>query len=238
MSSTSFKTEEVKDKSVVVLDVLRATTTIVTAIMNGVKGVIPVEDMNEASKISQSVDSDNYLLCGESEGVKIEGYDLGNSPREYTPEVISGKTMIFNTTNGTKAIRKSVGARKVIIASFLNLDAVINTLKKDNNEIVLVCSGWRGRLALEDLMLAGNIIYELFEGKLEENARDGAKVAFGLYEKYGNNLGKVIMNSNHAERLKEIIGEEDVKYCCQVNSTSVLPVLNEGIITDKHVKQL
>ena len=98
-SAQSFQENELRDKSVVVIDVLRATSTIVTAMMNGAKGVIPVEDMGEASRISQSVDSDNYMLCGEKDGAKIDGYDLGNSPLEYTRDTVSGKTLIFNTTN-------------------------------------------------------------------------------------------------------------------------------------------
>src|SRR5690554_1115604 len=123
-SVQTFQEEELRGKTVVVVDVLRATSTIVTALANGAKSVIPVADMGEASRISQSIDSDNYLLCGEKNGVQIEGYDLGNSPLEFTPEVVGGKSLILNTTNGTRAIKKSVGAAEVYIASFLNLASV------------------------------------------------------------------------------------------------------------------
>lgn len=231
-SVLSFQEEEVRGKTVVVADVLRASSTIVTALQNGARGVIPVGDMGEASKISQNVDSDHYLLCGEKDGVKIDGFDLGNSPKEYSPEVVRDKTLILNTTNGTKAIKKSLSAEAVYIASFLNLDAVVNALRDDPNDIVLICSGWRGRMSLEDLLLAGNIIYNLCEGKLQDESRDGAKVAFGLYEKFGQDLEGVITHSNHAYRLRDIVGEDDIVYCCRVNTTDVLPVLNEGIITD------
>src|SRR5690625_2813770 len=90
-SAQTFQEEQLRGKTVVVVDVLRATSTIVTALANGAKAVIPVADMGEASRIAQSVDSDNYLLCGEKDGVRIDGYDLGNSPLEYTPEVVGGK---------------------------------------------------------------------------------------------------------------------------------------------------
>ena len=227
----SFQEEELRDKIVVVIDVLRASSTIVTALMNGAKAVIPVADMGEASKISQNVDSDNYLLCGEKDAVKIEGYDLGNSPLEYTKEVVGGKTLIFNTTNGTKAIKKSMGSSQVYIASFLNVGTVVKHLKKVDQQIVLVCAGWKGRLAFEDMLLAGNIINDLCGGTLEDESRDGAKVAFSLYDRYGGDIASVIHKSNHAMRLKEVVGSDDIDYCCRLNTAEILPRLHEGMIT-------
>lgn len=237
-SVQTFQEEELRGKTVVISDVLRATSTIVTAIANGAKCVIPVGDMSEASRISQSVNSEDYLLCGEKDGVKIEGYHYGNSPLEYTNEAIAGKSLIFNTTNGTKAIKKSLSADDIYIASFLNLKVVVETLRESAKEIVIVCSGWKGRLSLEDLLLAGNIIFELSGGNLQPSARDGAKVAFTMFEKFENDLESVILNSNHATRLKELVVDtQDVAYCCMKNTTDVLPVLKEGIITNKYVEK-
>lgn len=230
-SAGSFQEDELRNKAIVVIDVLRASSTIITALMNGARGVIPVEDMGEASKISQNVDSDNYLLCGEKDGVKIQGYDLGNSPQEYNREVVEGKTLIFNTTNGTKAIKKSQGSANIYIASFLNLNAVAEALKKEQHDIILVCAGWKGRLSFEDTLLAGNIIYLLNNGRLNEDATDGTKVAYGIYEKYGSNIASNIHNSNHATRLKNIIGNGDIDYCCQIDIYDQVPLLKEGIIT-------
>jgi len=231
-SSQSFHEEELRKKVVVVIDVLRASSTIITALMNHAKGIIPVEDMGEASRISQSVDSDNILLCGEKDGVKIEGYDLGNSPFEYSEDIIKNKTLIFNTTNGTKAIKKTVGALKLYIGTFLNLSTIVHTLNSEDKDIVLVCAGWRGRMAIEDLLFAGNVIYNLFDGKLPPDARDGAKVAFGLYDKFRDNIPEVIHSSNHAVRLKHIAGEKDIDYCAQTDICDILPVLDDGIITN------
>jgi 2-phosphosulfolactate phosphatase len=227
----SFQEDELRDKTVVIIDVLRASSTIVTAFMNGAKAIIPVGDMGEASKIAQNVDSDNYLLCGEKDGEKIEGYDLGNSPLEYTKEIVENKTLIFNTTNGTKAIKKSLGSSKTYIASFLNVGSIVEELENQPNEVVLVCAGWKGRLAFEDMLLAGNIIHLLGDGNLTNDSRDGAKVAFGLYDKYGDDISTVIHQSNHAMRLKDIIGTSDIDYCCQVDITDMLPRLKEGMIT-------
>ncbi|MGF1670343.1 MAG: 2-phosphosulfolactate phosphatase [Balneolaceae bacterium] len=235
-SAQSFHEDELRNKTVVIIDVLRASSTIITALKNGVKGIIPVDDMAEASKIAQSVDSDNYLLCGEKDGEKIQGYDLGNSPLEYTAEVIGGKTLIFKTTNGTKAIKKSVNAGNIFVAGFLNVSTVVKELHKLSKDIVLVCAGWQGRLALEDMLLAGKIIHDLVDGNLPEDALDGAKISFGLYEKFGHDIQATVLNSNHAVRLKEIVGNEDTMYCCQIDITEVLPELKDGIITNSYGK--
>ncbi|MFU8812185.1 MAG: 2-phosphosulfolactate phosphatase [Balneolaceae bacterium] len=233
-SAHAFQESEVRGKTAVIIDVLRASSTIITALGNGAKGVIPVSDMAEASRISQSVDSDNLLLCGEKDGVKIEGYDLGNSPLEYTREMVADKTLVFNTTNGTKAISKSLAAKHLLIAGFLNLSAVVNRLKATEHDVVLVCAGWRGRLSLEDLLLAGNIVFELCDGTLPKNSTDGATVAFGLYEKYQHTTAEAIGRCNHAVRLKDITGDEDILFCTKRDTSAILPILKDGILTSSN----
>jgi 2-phosphosulfolactate phosphatase len=235
-SASSFHEEELRGKTAVVIDVLRASSTIATAICNGARGIVPVADMAAASKISQNLDSPHFLLCGEKDGKKIEDYDLGNSPLEYIPEAVKGKTIILNTTNGTKALMRCNLAREVMTGCFLNMGCLVEYLKT-KEDIVLVCAGWRGRLSLEDLLCAGNIIYELTDGKLPVGARDGAKVAFSLYEKFGDDIEGTIQSSNHAVRLKDIVGSEDISFCCQLSTMNVLPVLNEGIISNLHGKE-
>lgn len=236
VSAHAFQEKDLRGKTVVVIDVLRASSTIIAALAKGARGVIPVEDMNEANKIAQNLDPGNYLLCGEKDGKKIEGYDLGNSPLDYKPENIRGKSIIFKTTNGTIAIKRAHLAAKIYIGSFLNLNTVIEALRQSTSDIVLLCAGWRGRLSLEDLLCAGNIIYELNHGALPQNARDGVKIAFGLFEKFGNDVENVVKSSNHAFRLKGIVNEEDISFCCDINAIDILPVMNEGIITVSHGK--
>ena len=236
LSAGSFDEEELRGKTAVVIDVLRASSTIATAIYNNAKGVIPVASTADANKIIQSLNSTDYLLCGERDGVKIEGYDLGNSPLDYTPDTVGGKTIIINTTNGTKALMRCSPAAEVMIGCFLNMNSLTEILRQ-KEEVVLICSGWRGRLSFEDLLCAGNIIYELTEGVLPGNARDGAKVAVALYEKFGKDLEGAVRNSNHASRLKGIVEVEDISFCCNVNTMDVLPIMNEGMITDFHGKK-
>lgn len=226
----SFSEDEVRDKVVVVIDVLRAGSTIVTALKNGAKGIIPVSDMADASRIAQNLDSSSYLLCGEREGLKIDGYHLGNSPFEYMKEVVEKKTLILNTTNGTKAINRSSAADRVLIGSFLNISALTQVLKNSEKPITLICSGWKNRLSFEDLLCAGMIIHLLCEGKLSENAPDGARVAFALYETYKNEALSAIKSSNHACILTGLGFGNDIDYCAQVNITDKVPEIRDGII--------
>lgn len=229
-TSSSISEEDIRGKTVVVIDVLRATSTILTALANGAKSVVPVEDMGAAGKIATNLDPSSYLLCGEKDGKQIEGYDLGNSPFEYTEEVVTGKTLILNTTNGTKALVRSAHASKVYIAGFLNVNAVCEQLKVDTNEISIVCSGWKGRLSLEDVLCAGFIVNQVYEGVIPEDAKDGAKVAMGLYERFGKEIEATVHATNHAKRLIGLGFESDIAYCCKVDTFDFAPEFKEGII--------
>ncbi len=236
-SALSLQEEDMRGKAVVVIDVLRASSTMVTAIYNGAKGVIPVADMDMAGKISQNMGSPQYLLCGEKNGEKIEGYHLGNSPLEYTSETVKDKTVILNTTNGTKAVKKAVLAEQVVIGCFLNLKQVVKYLEKTSYPVALVCAGWRGRLSIEDLLCAGNIIYELNGGSLPGNVYDAVRLAFECFEKYGDAIEETINASDHAKRLKGKIDPKDIVHCCTLNAMNVLPALNDGIISDFNGKE-
>lgn len=233
MSATSFLEEDLKGRTVVMIDVLRASSTIVAALHNGARDVIPVPGMAEAIEASKSMDRSSYLLGGEENGVKIEECDFGNSPLEYTSDVVGGKTIILNTTNGTKALNRCAMAREVAVGCFLNLSRLVEFLEHKES-IALVCAGWRGRMSLEDLLCAGNIIYELTGGTLSDCIRDGAKTALGLYEKFGSDIEGTIQQSNHAVRLRGIVGSEDITFCCNLSTMHVLPLMNEGIISDTH----
>ncbi|MDR9418973.1 2-phosphosulfolactate phosphatase [Gracilimonas sp.] len=231
-SVQAFQEEELRGKSAVIIDVLRASSSITTAISSGAKKIIPVADMSDAMKIASTMDQKDYLLCGEKNGSKIEGYHLGNSPAEYTPEAVEEKTLIFNTTNGTKAIKKAALASEVYIGSFLNQQSILNILDEHDDQVVLICSGWRGRLSIEDTLFAGSVLHALSDGKLPDSATDGAKVAFGLYEKFGDDLVGAIRKSDHAKRLAELVPNDDIKFCCKVNEFDVLPGMRDGILTN------
>ncbi|MEX0685422.1 MAG: 2-phosphosulfolactate phosphatase [Balneolales bacterium] len=230
-TAIAFQEEEVQGRTVVVIDVLRACSTIVTALENGAKSIIPIEDMGTGGQIAMNLDPTSYLMCGERDGVKIEGYQLGNSPLEYPSDVVKGKTLILNTTNGTRAIAKCSQAKSVIIGCFLNLKAVVKELKSSNNDFILICAGWKNRISLEDMLCAGAIIDGVTNGKLGLQSTDGAKVAFGLFEKYGHDIPEVVETSNHSMRLQKLNDGADIAYCTQINKINRTPVFTDGIIT-------
>ncbi len=237
ISTLSLDEEAIRGKAVAVIDVLRASSTMITALNNGAKAVIPVADMDMAGKISQGMDSPQYLLCGEKDGEKIEGYHLGNSPLEYTRETVRDKTIIINTTNGTKAVKKATPAEQVVIGCFLNLERTVHFLEKTPYPVVLVCAGWRGKLSLEDLLCGGQIIHELNGGQLSEEAPDAVKMAFECYQKYGDDVEAAVQSSDHARRLKGKIDPQDIVHCCTLNKMDILPALNDGIISDFNGKE-
>ncbi len=226
----SFQEEETRGKTVVVIDVLRASSTIVTALANGAKSIIPVADMGKAGTIAQQLDAKTYLLCGERDGKKIEGYAMGNSPLEYTRETVEGKTLILTTTNGTVAISRSEEAAEILIASFLNVSAVAEAIKSAKNEVKFVCAGWKSRLSMEDLLCAGMIIDKVYDGAIPDDSLDGAKVAHGLYTKFSRSLKKTIRDSNHAVRLMELGSEADIPYCSEIDRYDLVPRLQDGIL--------
>ncbi|WP_018127525.1 2-phosphosulfolactate phosphatase [Balneola vulgaris] len=229
-SVQAFQEEDLRGKSAVIIDVLRAASSMVTALNNGARKIIPVGAMEDAVRIAQTMDAKDYLLCGEQNGNTIEGFHLGNSPLEYTKEVVADKTLIINTTNGTKAIKKASLANKIYVGCFLNQQSILEGLKEHDDDVVLICSGWQGKMSLEDTLFAGSVIYEMCEGKLPENTKDGVKIAFSLYEKYKENLEQSIGTSDHAIRLKELVPDGDIPFVCQKNKFDVLPTMKDGIL--------
>ncbi len=149
----------------VAIDVLRATTTIIHALAAGCTGVRPCAEIEEARALAGQMPAGRVLLGGERDGVRIPGFDLGNSPLEYTASVCRGNTLVLSTTNGTPAIHKAVEADRVLIAGFVNYSAVCDQLREDPRPIHIVCAGVGGEVALEDTLLAGALVDFLCEGK-------------------------------------------------------------------------
>jgi len=233
-SSISFNEQDVRNNTVVVIDVLRACSTMQTALENGATGIIPLAENDDAGRYTRYLDPGSVLLCGEKDGKKVEGYQLGNSPLEFTREAVSEKTILFKTSNGTRAITRSSNAANILVGSFLNLTAVVDMLKSESDgNILLICSGWNSRLSIEDMLCAGAITYRLYDGKLPDNSADGVKVAFGLYEKFGAEIPALLKKCNHANRLRELGYEEDIAYCSQVDLFASVPSMREGVLSIK-----
>ena len=145
----------------IVIDVLRATTMMVHALAAGADAIRPCMEVDEARELAASLPKGSTILAGERQGVPIEGFDFGNSPADCTPEVCSGKTVVFTTTNGTKAVLACLEAESVLIAAFVNRKATLDALAADGRPIHIVCSGTDGLISLEDTMLAGALAQEL-----------------------------------------------------------------------------
>lgn len=217
----------------VVIDVLRATSSIVQAFSSGSKRVIPAMNRSEALVIKNKYPE--ALLAGEEEGLKIPGFDLGNSPREYTTQVVRGKTIITTTSNGTKAIlgAASQGADPVLICSFLNLWAVKDFIRKsqrsDGKDVYIVCAGSLGDFSLEDFACAGALANEL--EALGYCLNPDAKEAQRRFIPYGQNILQILEDSHHGQNLKSLGFQDDLTFCANLGSQTVVPVLTkEGLV--------
>jgi len=234
---TLFIPEEVKNKElagklVVVIDVLRASSTIVTALANGCRGFIPILSPEQAKEEAQQFEKERVLLGGEREGKKIEGFDLSNSPREYKREVVKDKTIIFSTTNGVKTLEIVKDARRIIIGSFLNLQAVCNYCTNYQGDISIICAGRDGQFSLEDAACAGMIINSLrdvFPGGHQEV--DANLTAQLLYEKFGNNIFEILRKSQYGRYLESIGLEKDLRFCSQLDFFHIVPTFGDGLIS-------
>jgi 2-phosphosulfolactate phosphatase len=145
----------------VVIDVLRASTTIIHALANGANGVLPCETVDEALAVAAGLSPGEALLGGERGGTRIEGFDLDNSPLRYTPHTVAGKTIVFTTTNGTRALRACSAAARVLIGAFVNRSALARVLQQDGRPVHLVCAGTKGQLTAEDVLFAGAAAWDL-----------------------------------------------------------------------------
>jgi len=214
----------VQDKTVVVVDILRATSCMTTAFACGISSITPFALLEDCLAMKEK----NYFTAGERDGKKVEGFDLGNSPFEYMDEKLRGKKIAFTTTNGTQAIAKSTGAKEVIIGSFLNLSAVTEYLLKGDNNVLVVCAGWKGKVNLEDTLFAGAIV-DLLGDHIEPDC-DAPLAAQHLYQLAKNDMNAFLKNSSHVKRLAKLNIHKDIAFCLTPNQYSVVPVLRKGVL--------
>ena len=216
-------------RTVAVIDVLRATSTMVEALVNGAQGVYPASSTEEAIKLAASLGPEDTLLCGESKGVMIEGFDLGNSPREFTPDIVADKRLVMSTTNGTKAFRMAEDADRVLACSFLNVGAVASVIG-EADQMVIVCAGREGRFAAEDAVCAGILLMRLqerYDGEAELN--DAAQAALGLANQFGGGVDFLAMTDG-GKGLVDIGLREDLDHCAMVDRYDVVPEMRDLVI--------
>jgi len=215
---------EVRDKTVVVVDILRATSCITTAFAFGIKSITPFAKLEDCLAMKEK----GYVTAGERDGKKVDGFDLGNSPFEYMEEKLKGKKIAFTTTNGTVAIAKSVGAREIVIGSFLNLSAITGYLSNSDNNVLVVCAGWKGRVNLEDTLFAGALVDRLSDHT--EPDCDAPLAAQHLYQQAKDDLNEFLKDSSHVKRLAKLNIHKDIRFCLTPDQYSVVPVLRNGVL--------
>jgi len=216
--------ELTENKTVVVIDVLRATSVMLTALSNGAREIVPAISPEEAIQKSFLYDVEKVLLGGERNATKIEGFHMGNSPLEYTTENVSDKTIIITTTNGTKALNSCLNAEKVFIGAFLNVAAVIEKIK-DEDDIVLFCSGTNNNFSLDDGICAAMIIDGLIKIK-DVKLTDFAQLLLTTFQTNPNNPELLLKDCYHLNLLRQKGFEKDVTFCLQNSLYNIVPQMN------------
>ena len=203
---------------VVVIDILRATSSITTAIAHGVKAIRPVESLGECRELKLQ----GHIGAAERGGKKVGGFDIGNSPFSYMNPELEEAKIAMTTTNGTNTLKKSRGALQVIIGSFLNYSALLTYLERLPCDVLLHCAGWKGKVNLEDTLFAGAVVYGLRQ--LFEYASDVPVMAANLYKHAKDDLKSALEDSSHVGRLMDLGLENDIDFCLQFDQYKVIPI--------------
>ena len=217
-------------KTIVVIDVLRASSTIVTALNNGAREIIPVASVEFAVKISGGLFTGQTIIGGERNTKKVEGFTFGNSPLEYTEDKVSGKSIIFYTTNGSRAVVKAKFSENLFVASYLNLSAVAKHLAELGKDVEILCSGRGNAISLEDIICGGKLITEVQKFKEDISISDSSKAGISLNKSFGKNIKKMLKETEHGQILLENGFEEDIEYCGKLNMLDAIPVFSNNAL--------
>ena len=216
---------ELQDKLVVVVDIFRATSTMVAALANGITEIKTCADLEECRAMASA----GYLIAGERNGIMAEGFQLGNSPLAYLSRDYQCQKLAMTTTNGTLAISKSMGADEILIGAFPNLQATVSYIQSRNKDVLIHCAGWKGKFNLEDSLYAGALVKGL---EASHDAEDDAAIAMkSLYEKEGHNLKGFLSQASHAKRLQNHNIDSDIDFCLTLDLYSLVgKVENETLV--------
>lgn len=212
-----------KKSIVVIVDVLRATSTMCIAFENGVERIIPVSKIEEALEYKNS--GKDFIIAAERNGKAVKGFDFGNSPQSYVNNDVKGRTVVITTTNGTRAINIAKKGHEVVVGSFLNLQAIAEWLISRDKDVIIFCAGWKDKFNLEDTLFAGALCELLVESKLYDNSCDAAQAAEFLWESAQGDLFAFLENSSHRKRLSNLNIDSDIHFCLQMNQSNKVPIL-------------
>ena len=225
---------DVAGRVVVVIDVLRASTTIATALANGARAVIPVESTEDVVNRAKAFERSEVKLAGERQMRPIPGFDLGNSPREFTREVVEGKTVLLSTTNGTTAIASLQGPRDVVIGSYVNFSAVLAMLRaalRGGTDIAILCAGRDKQFSLEDAACAGRFAHHAMRRRTDVAVNDAAFASMLIDRRYSDNLMRLFSASAHGRALSEAGYGDDLADCAAIDSYPIIPLYQDRQIT-------
>ncbi|MBK6910675.1 MAG: 2-phosphosulfolactate phosphatase [bacterium] len=220
--------DDVRGCVAIVIDVLRASSTITQALVNGARDIVPVATPAEAGELAVKAGRGDVVLGGERDGKLIEGFDLGNSPFEYSPDRVGGRTIIFASTNGSPSLVRAKTAEHVLVGSFNNQNAVVTRARDIGLDVVVICSGRNGKFSLEDFVCAGKLVDGLLPGGTIGN--DGAHAALDLFKYYRSQISEVVKGSYHGKYLAGLGFEADLEHCARVDIHQIVPALIEGKI--------
>jgi 2-phosphosulfolactate phosphatase len=229
-SPLELEKKDVQEKAVVVIDALRATSTMIIALANGCSAFVPVARVEEARELVAASRNPHYVLGGERGGRMVEGFQFGNSPREYRPEEIKGKVVVMTTTNGTRALVAAQRSAIVFIGAFLNISALAERLLEVERDILIACAGEKDLFCLEDAVCAGAIIDRLGKMGYPLSKSDSALAAQLLYEHYEADIDGMLSDSAWGQYLETIGLGKDVRICGRINCYDLVPVYCDGKI--------
>jgi len=208
----------------VIVDILRATTSMSIAFHNGARKIIPVADVDQARRYKDK----GFLIAGERDCRKVEGFDFGNSPFDFSPETVSGRTIAYTTTNGTQAIELAKGSGDVMIAAFVNFTSSLNWILKQKRNTVILCSGWQNAFSLEDSVFAGALIENMLQSQNFETIGDSSIVSLELWKASQPDYTSFLKQATHRERLTQYYREEEIDFCFLKDITTNIIVLKNG----------
>ncbi|MFP4620645.1 MAG: 2-phosphosulfolactate phosphatase [Bacteroidales bacterium] len=223
-----FKYYENPGANVVIVDILRATSAICTAFQNSVSQIIPVPTREEAKAYKQK----GYMVAAERDGRVLDFADFGNSPFNFTFERVGGKKVAYSTTNGTKAIYQARHCKRVIIASFLNLSAVAEFLIKAQDDVLVLCAGWKGKFSLEDTLFSGALCEQLLDSGKFHTICDSVTASLDLWSLAKPDIMAYIDKFAQRERLRKLGLDDVLEYCHTADSSDKVPVFQNGVIEE------
>ena len=228
---TPFQLDQIDldDKTVVVIDILRASTSICYALKAGARGVIPVAEPGEAGKLWSRLGPDNAVLAGERDGVKIDSFQYGNSPAEFTPETVGGRNLVLCTTNGTGVFARAGRGGRVVSGALVNISALSRQVIAWAKDVVIVCAGRQGGFSVEDTLCGGMVIDQLNQNLTSGvELNDAGSLARLLYAERGDALQQTVALGEHGRFLESIGQGRDLELCTAVDSVPIVPVLDNG----------